>query len=605
MRLGRAGFLAVLSAMAFFCPLRRHASEVHAEDRATLADSRKQSVPAPIIQVYSRETLVDVTVTDKDGKPVHGLTQDDFTVKEDGKPQPLKSFEEYGAAKPSQAIPAPLPPNVYTNAQPPAPTSGAVDILMFDNLTTGLAHQLLAAPAQVMYEKTKAIRYLDSIPAGTQVAIMELSDGLRVVQSFTSDRALLVAAINSMVYQPVQGAYHIPDDPTPLCYPANEQSELVVNGLTRAAAFLAGVKGRKNLIWFTPGTPWLTSYGRFSGNRCGLRDFTPQLTGVYGLLTAAQVALYPVDPRGVEECARPMAETDDTNRAPVSASTLTGTSCFNILPDEHMSLDDMARATGGQAYYNRNDVDGAVRDAIETGTDYYALSYAPPDPKYDGKYHTIRVKVDRPSVQLVYRDSYTSLDPAAMAKLATDEAKSNVAKGDAAKARPPLGAFEMALGHGASPSTQLLFNVRVTPAAAPTAPPPLGSLNPRLKDKRLVRYNFAFALRPDQITLQAAQDGTRKGTLDLAIAVYDGDGKMLNFFSRAGAVSVKPEMLARLLERPFVIPLQLDLPPGALFVRVGVRDVPSQNIGTFEIPLTVAKGLARSMTTEAAPAQPK
>src|ERR1700677_1766468 len=40
------------------------------------------------LKVNARLTLVDVTVTDAKGKPVHGLTQADFTVKEDGKPQP-------------------------------------------------------------------------------------------------------------------------------------------------------------------------------------------------------------------------------------------------------------------------------------------------------------------------------------------------------------------------------------------------------------------------------------------------------------------------------------------------------------------------------------
>jgi VWFA-related protein len=536
------------------------------------------------LKVNARITLVDVTVTDSKGKPVHGLTQADFTVKEDGKPQPLKSFQEYGAAiPPAQPAPAPLPPNVYSNAQPPPPTSGAVDILMFDNLSTGLARGLKEAPDQVMYEKAQALRYLNSMPAGTQVAIVELADGVRVVQSFTSDRDLLLAAIHTLVYQPVQGAV----DPMNLehaCIIANRQSELVLNGLARAAAFLAGVKGRKNLIWFTPGTPWLTNYKRFSRVRC-LRDFTSRLTGVYGELTAAQVALYPVDPRGVEDCLHSVGTTPaDTNASgPPSPTGLANLGCVNVLPDEHQSLDDMARATGGEAYYNRNDVDGAIHDAIATGTDYYALSYAPPDPKYDERYHTINVKVDRPGLRLVYRDSYTSLDPATMAAMAEPAKKAHVNAG------PNLGAFEMALGHGASPSTQLLFNVRVTAAAKAAGLPAIGSLSPALKGKPLVRYDFGFSLPSDQITLATASDGARKGSLDLAIAVYDGDGRMLNFVSQTGVVAVKPERMAQFLQKPFQIPLQLDLPPGKIFVRVGVRDVVSEKIGTFEIPVTVAK----------------
>jgi hypothetical protein len=51
---------------------------------------------APTVKVYSRETIVDVTVTDSKGNPVHGLTKENFTVKEDNKPQPIRSFEEHG-----------------------------------------------------------------------------------------------------------------------------------------------------------------------------------------------------------------------------------------------------------------------------------------------------------------------------------------------------------------------------------------------------------------------------------------------------------------------------------------------------------------------------
>ena len=48
--------------------------------------------PAPSIQVVTREVVLDVTVTDAKGNPVHNLKQEDFTVKEDNKPQPIRSF---------------------------------------------------------------------------------------------------------------------------------------------------------------------------------------------------------------------------------------------------------------------------------------------------------------------------------------------------------------------------------------------------------------------------------------------------------------------------------------------------------------------------------
>ena len=48
------------------------------------------------LQVYSRITVVDVTATDATGQPIYGLQQSDFTISEDGKPQPIRNFEEVG-----------------------------------------------------------------------------------------------------------------------------------------------------------------------------------------------------------------------------------------------------------------------------------------------------------------------------------------------------------------------------------------------------------------------------------------------------------------------------------------------------------------------------
>lgn len=141
------------------------------------------------LQVFSRLTVVDVTVTDEKGQPVHGLTEADFAVKEDGKPQPVRNFLEVREDDPPAArIPPKLPANVYTNDQP-APTTSAVNILLLDALNT--------APADQVNMRQESMKYLKSMPRGTRVAVLGLSSSLRILQGFTADPEILIAAVDS------------------------------------------------------------------------------------------------------------------------------------------------------------------------------------------------------------------------------------------------------------------------------------------------------------------------------------------------------------------------------------------------------------------------
>jgi hypothetical protein len=172
-----------------------------------------------LFKVTSRLTLVDVTATDSKDKPVHGLVQPEFTVSEDGKPQEIKNFEEYGTEGPAtQAASPQLPPNVYTNAQPPAHTTSAANVLMFDDVT--IARDIQNAPGYLMHARLQAIKYLKTMPAGTRIAVLEFAGSLRIVQDFTSDQAVLLPAIDSITYKRVGLASFIPPPALPAGPPA-------------------------------------------------------------------------------------------------------------------------------------------------------------------------------------------------------------------------------------------------------------------------------------------------------------------------------------------------------------------------------------------------
>src|SRR4029079_18394363 len=85
-----------------------------------------QQPPQPTFRTGTRLIVETVTVKDKEGKPVEGLTAKDFTLTEDGDPQAI-TFVEYQRVDAAPApAPAPAAPAPAAAAPPPAAASPAV-----------------------------------------------------------------------------------------------------------------------------------------------------------------------------------------------------------------------------------------------------------------------------------------------------------------------------------------------------------------------------------------------------------------------------------------------------------------------------------------------
>src|SRR6202012_1507950 len=130
----------------------------------------------------------------------------------------------------------------------------------------------------------------------------------------------------------------------------------------------------------------------------------------------ARVALYPVDAGGLAalptssaayqsatEVAAPGSMIRDSVAANSTFTQQAGTS--------HLVMGELARQTGGQAYYNTNATGQALASAIADGSSYYTLGYVPSDTKYNGKYRRIEVHVEGPHDELEYRREYFADDP--------------------------------------------------------------------------------------------------------------------------------------------------------------------------------------------------
>jgi VWFA-related protein len=512
------------------------------------AAAANQALPqsnVPTIKVTSRETLVDVTVTDAKGNPVHGLTREDFTVKEDGKVQPIRSFAEFDSEDVRE--PVKLPPNIYSNRQPP-PASNAVNLLWLDFRNIPDLYQMRA--------KKEAKRYLQEMPAGTRVAILGSSGptSFRIVQGVTADSALLSAAIDTLQYD-TTSAPSIGEGIASSCSKLQQINQMTLESLNQIATDVAGIKGRKNLIWFMTGIPSITDPAW--RQRC-LTDCFPELKKAYGLLAAAQVAVFPIDPRGL--IAPP-----------------------KTYPQELLSMESVAEATGGAAFYSNNDLKAGITKAVETGSDYYTLTYVPPGTEYDGRHHTIHLEADQPGLHLTYRDEYYAEDPSKMtttAGLTLATLPPEVSGGD----------MKAAMSRSMPTSSALLFYVDVEPGttpAKPDDPPVMGTLDARFKDKPLTRYTFSYSISAGQLAYTNGPNATHNGSLELDLAAYDADAKLVTGLSQTITMSLNDTTVAN--KQPLNFSQQLDLPAGQLFVRIGVLDHTSNKVGTLEIPLTVGK----------------
>ena len=328
---------------------------------------------------------------------------------------------------------------------------------------------------------------------------------------------------------------------------------MVLEALDQIAVSSAPIKGRKNLIWFTEGIPAITDPN--DRPDC-LPDYSLGLSHAYDQLTAAQVSVYPVDALGVD-----------------------------VLGERQLSEQMVAEATGGIAYSETNDLATSVLKAIDNGANYYSIAYVPPDQTNKGVYHKIDVKVDRPGVTVVFRKGYYS----------DNLAKDKLAPGLTLSVTPPPaygGNMKAPMSRGFPTSQDILFNVGVAPSTAPPkpgGPQILGTLNPALRGRRLVRYGFDYVVPAQQIVFRDGPNKTHKAALDFDIAVFDSNDKLLTGLSQIVRTTLNDSTYQKDTNEkaPIRLSQQIDLPPGQLFIRVGVLDRTTNKVGTLELPLKV------------------
>jgi VWFA-related protein len=539
--------------------------------------------PAGVLRVETRLVLVDVVVTDKSGQPVRGLTKDDFTLLENGKSQRITAFSFEDAVERTAARPAipPLPANLYTNRPEYRLPRGPLTLLLLDALNTPVLDQEYARQQMLLYLKKQ-------LKPDQQTAILALTTGLFLLQDFTSDPKLLIAALEQhrtkdSVLLGREEPNAIPEEAMQIVVPPSvadslerfeeeriamlqERRALITLGALQAIArATAGYRGRKNLIWVSAGFPFSLVPER-EDSLAVPRQFSEEIRRTAAQLTDAQVAVYPVDARGLVG----VSIIDTSGRMLNSRGLGLAGSAFGdrlsvesrALSNSHFTMHEIADDTGGRAFTNRNDLDLATAKAVADGSTYYTLAYYPEAANWDRKFHRIEVKVNRPGLKVRHRRGYYARLPAAAPPPADAKAAAKAARLAEEDVRNALG--------DPLPATGVIFRAHVTPPA-PGA------------HSRLVAEFYVDA---ETLEFEETTEGSRRCDLEFVAAAIV-EGRVATSAGRNLKCNLQPERFAHVREYGLPMTLELDLTPGTYNLRLLVRDNLTGEIGTVSVPVTV------------------
>jgi VWFA-related protein len=331
---------------------------------------------------------IDVVATDRSGKPVHDLKASDFELFEDGKSQPIRTFQFIDASvAPAQAL---LPPGIVTNDVDP----GGIFALVLDDIG-----YYVTETQQVRREAERFLKtmlqphdHVVVVRSGVDSGFTLTTDRTRAIEMATTtagrrDRGLRLE-------QP-GGDAGVGDTPSDFDGRSpgsqGQQSFSVLAGVVEKLRPIPA--RRKAIIWFSRGGELPPNFEQIimEGLNVPLGRDDAALRRLIDSARLANVAIYTVDPRGL------VAPGTAGKDAP-SQSDL----------EELGTLRDLASATGGRALVNTNDIGAALERVTTENRAYYLLGYEPASAGNDKKpkARKIQVRVKAPGVELLHRSMY-------------------------------------------------------------------------------------------------------------------------------------------------------------------------------------------------------
>ncbi|HTM25287.1 MAG TPA: VWA domain-containing protein [Vicinamibacterales bacterium] len=516
--------------------------------------AQAQQTPPPTFRSATHLIVQTVSVKDKKGQPVEGLTAKDFVVTEDGQPQQI-AFVEYqpldAAPRSSPSVqaraPSAVPPATDVAVSVPLPgdvryRGRRLIVLYFDLYNMSFFDQLRVYASAHKYIAT-------GLTPADLVAIMVFQNGaVRTKLEFTDDRAALGEAVRQLEAAADEafnggglaiqsGGAFGEDDDTFNLFTTDRQ----LAALQTAVTDLGPLPEVKTLIYLG------------SGLRLNGADNQAQLRATVNAAVRSNVTINPIDTRGLV-ATPPLG--DATRASPGGVGMFSGAIAQAATIRQQQAQDTyyaLAKDTGGRAMFDYNDLSLGMVQAAQAVTGYYMIGYYTTNTALDGRFRRVRIALtnDLPA-DLAYRPGYYG---------AKDYARFNAAD----KERQLEEALKLE-----DPITDIPIAVEVNYFQLDAA-----------------EYFVPVSVRMPGSELTRPRETSARAEIDMIGEVKDEYGVTIRNAKDRLAFTLDPAKAAQVARRPIQYETGFTLLPGKYAIKILARDTTTGRIGTFLQSFTV------------------
>lgn len=383
---------------------------------ATAATSRETTprVTGLVESVTSELVLIETYVTDLAGRPVRGLTKDDFRLEVNGLKRTIASAEFHELESSAGSLPPAVDGAASAGPVPPVAPAWPRRFLLFFEDNTSHALGLTEV-------RKAAMKFLEhGLSPGDEVALAAYDERLHFLQDFTTDRAVLRSALErsltdserfsnfdqeaEQLYQEITSA-----DPRQVQVVCDTEKKRLAGALKAAETLsqsLAGWKGYKALVYMGEGVAESPMEDAWRWLQRLTERYPSQMPPLFDMSCTLNDEL-----KSLERVASAAGVTFDTiQTAGLTAASIAGKGFPDKMQMRRSNALQMLALNTGGTYAASNDFVQAFRNIEQESAAYYLLGYVPVEPA-DGRYRHIVVRCRRKDLHLRFRHGFARLPP--------------------------------------------------------------------------------------------------------------------------------------------------------------------------------------------------